>query len=237
MPTKAQQSGCATISPNCVQVGTFLPSGIASIVASSVSSNVAFPSAGSSLLAVISNQGPVQVNVQSGNSSITVTPTTGTPLAPGHSVCVAQGLSTNLAVVTGSQAAVIEVQSGSGACPVAGLPTSGAGMVPELTTHTSVASASLVAKASAGSVSSWSVVNGNTQGFLLLLDAATLPANGVVGANVIKCKPVTAGALLAESAPQSFVSGLVLAFSTTGCFNLTIQTGLGNLGYLSAQVR
>lgn len=69
-------------------------------------------------------------------------------------------------------------------------------------------------------------------GFALVYDAATLPANGAVAACassatarpcLMWCAPVTAGGYVDRqwNSPMSFTTGIVVAFSTTGCATLT----------------
>jgi hypothetical protein len=235
VPLHAQMApGCATGAPSCVQIGGFQITGSVLIVAMNASANVAFPSQGSSVLAFVTNPGPVAVAVAAGNSLVTVTPTTGILIPPGQSVCVPQGLYTNLAAITASGVTVLTVQSGTGACPVQ---TASIGAPAVAPVWTPAAAASLIAKVAAGIAQSYAAVNGGTAGWLMAFDSATLPTNGAVGASLIGCWPIAANGLISRDQPLPFANGLTLVLSSTGCFTLTLQTGSGNLGYLQAQVR
>ena len=69
-------------------------------------------------------------------------------------------------------------------------------------------------------------------GFAMVLDAAALPANGALGTCgstaatrpcVMWCAPVAANGFVFQqwSSPLAFTTGVLVAFSTTGCTNLT----------------
>lgn len=88
--------------------------------------------------------------------------------------------------------------------------------------RTTAAASSLVVKASAGNLYGWQVVAGASAGFVLVLDATSLPANGAV--TPVQCVPVAANEYRIYdpgSIPDRYNTGIVIAFSTTGCFNLT----------------
>lgn len=107
--------------------------------------------------------------------------------------------------------------------------------------HTTAAAASRVFKTTEGTLHSLEVVNGDTDGYVMVLDSATVPADGDVGA-LLMCAPlaIKANAFLAKAeegvVPTTFLSGLVIVLSSTGPFTLTIQTGSANLGYIQAKV-
>lgn len=83
---------------------------------------------------------------------------------------------------------------------------------------------SLVVKATAGNLYQLTTTIGATSGYLLLFDAATLPANGAV--TPLGCWPVASNGAngvvsLAFDPPKPFATGITAGFSTTGCFTLT----------------
>jgi hypothetical protein len=116
-PAMAQQPGCASSTPSCVQISAFTPIAISSLNAGPVSSSLTLPVTGQNIVLVVTNPGPVQTNVALGNSTVTVTPTTGTPIPPGQTVCLPQGLSNTMAAITPSATVPLAIQSGSGSCP------------------------------------------------------------------------------------------------------------------------
>jgi len=81
-------------------------------------------------------------------------------------------------------------------------------------------------------LTSLTVVAGASAGFVLLLDAASLPANGAVASCtgpgtarpcLMWCAPVAANGIVDRqwNSPMSFTTGVLAAFSTTGCASLT----------------
>jgi len=82
------------------------------------------------------------------------------------------------------------------------------------------------------SLASLTVVAGASAGYVLVLDAASLPANGAVtscaGSATARpclmwCAPIAANGYLDKqwTSPMSFAAGVLAAFSTTGCASLT----------------
>ena len=104
--------GCAT-GTQCVTIQGFNPTGVATLAASSVSSTVAFPSTGSNLYALVTNNGRATAYAVVGNSSVVATPA-GIPLLPGVPTAIPQGFSTNISAITLSGTASISIVSGSG---------------------------------------------------------------------------------------------------------------------------
>ncbi len=80
-------------------------------------------------------------------------------------------------------------------------------------------------------LASLTVVAGASAGFVLVLDASGLPANGAVSACtpgsarpcLMWCAPVAANGIVDRqwNSPMSFTTGVLVAFSTTGCASLT----------------
>jgi hypothetical protein len=81
-------------------------------------------------------------------------------------------------------------------------------------------------------LASLTVVAGASAGFVLVLDAASLPANGALTACtgpatarpcLMWCAPVAANGLIDKqwNSPMSFTAGVLATFSTTGCATLT----------------
>lgn len=84
-----------------------------------------------------------------------------------------------------------------------------------------VASNSVLSAAPAALVSA-SVVAGASAGFMLIFDAVAAPADGAVTPKY--CYPVAANAAVSTPpwlVPPSFSTGIVVVFSTTGCFTKT----------------
>jgi hypothetical protein len=144
-PARAQQPGCSTSNPPCTQISIFTPTGAAQFNVTSVSSNTPFPSNGANLLLLVTNNGGIQVNVALGNNTITVTPSSGTPVQAGQTVCLPQGLWTNVAGITSAGSASLLLQSGAGSCPIS-IPfgkSGGSGGFPSLFAPAVVANAEL----------------------------------------------------------------------------------------------
>ena len=121
-----------------------------------------------------------------------------------------------------------------GNVPITVAPSTGGGIAPIVS---AAAESNHVFKTSAGNLYGLSVTIGATSGYVLLFDATSLPANGVV--TPISCYPITSNGtngLLAVSwgsIPAAFAIGLVAGFSTTGCFTLTASA----TATFSAQVK
>ena len=82
------------------------------------------------------------------------------------------------------------------------------------------------------SLASLTVVAGASAGYALVLDAASLPANGALTSCsgpatarpcLMWCVPVAANGYVDKqwNSPMSFTTGVLAAFSTTGCATLT----------------
>ena len=95
----------------------------------------------------------------------------------------------------------------------------GAGLV---ATATAAVSAGVVLKASAGNLYEWQVATGAVPGHVLLFDATTIPADGAVTPR--QCVHAAASSTvgyLPPLAPERFATGIVIVFSTTGCYTKT----------------
>lgn len=105
--------------------------------------------------------------------------------------------------------------------------------------QSSAAEASHVFKTTGGNLYSLGVVNTGTSGFILLIDGATVPGDGALtacgtanAAGCLKaCYPIASGSSSSPSyggmqlqpgPPMSFATGIVVAFSTTGCITKTL---------------
>jgi hypothetical protein len=89
------------------------------------------------------------------------------------------------------------------------------------TAGTAVSSGFLV-KAGTAIVAGINITSGATGGYMMLFDSATVPADGAVTPK--KCVPVAANTGLDinwRASPLYFQQGLVVVFSTTGCFTKT----------------
>lgn len=86
-------------------------------------------------------------------------------------------------------------------------------------TATTAASSALVVKSQGASLYDVNIVSGAAAGYLLVIDAAAVPADGAVTPAL--CLPVAANTgidLNMRAEPVRFVTGVVIVFSTTGCF-------------------
>lgn len=107
--------------------------------------------------------------------------------------------------------------------PVAGTVTPAPTTLTPASTATAVSNQ--VLKASAGTLYGGSVT-ATVAGYLLIFNAAALPANGTV--SPVKCVTVPANQTVGFSADAgtawTFSTGITLGFSTTGCYNLTASS-------------
>lgn len=90
--------------------------------------------------------------------------------------------------------------------------------------RSTVATASTVIKASAGNLYGFNVVSGASAGYILVYNATSAPADGTV--TPIKCLPIAANTGIdvnMRGQPTYFSTGIVIAFSTTGCFTQTLS--------------
>ena len=104
---------------------------------------------------------------------------------------------------------------------------------PVISQQTSAAASTLAAKTSLGYLYSLTGQSG-TAGYILVFDAAAAPSNGTVTPRF--CFAVTAGGNYAQAwteYPVPFANGIIIMYSTTGCYTLTAST----TAFLSAQVR
>lgn len=86
---------------------------------------------------------------------------------------------------------------------------------------TTVAAASL-SVGSPGYLQGVNVTSGASAGYVLVFDSATVPADGTV--TPARCMPLAANTGLElnwRSSPLSFRNGMIVVFSTTGCFTKT----------------
>lgn len=82
-----------------------------------------------------------------------------------------------------------------------------------------------VLKASAGNLYGTYVTTGATPGYLLVFDATAVPSNGAVTPKQCIVAPAnaTTGLTFNSGPPSVFATGISEAFSTTGCFTLTLS--------------
>lgn len=100
--------------------------------------------------------------------------------------------------------------------------------------QTSTVDGSLILKTSAGYLQGFSVTSGAAAGYVLIFDSATVPSNGTVTPKFCYNLPATS-TTGATWVPYSmpFTNGLVIVFSTTGCFTKTISA----TAFISGQVQ
>lgn len=104
--------------------------------------------------------------------------------------------------------------------------------------HATAAVTSKVIKASAGNWYDAYVATGAVAGYAIALDAASDPGNGALtGSTVIGCQQVQAnsqvGWAVNGAPPVPVTNGLVIVFSTTGCFTETQSA----TAYISGRVK
>lgn len=89
---------------------------------------------------------------------------------------------------------------------------------------TTVAAGSLTVKASAGNLYGYNVTAGASAGFIMIFNATSPPADGTV--TPARCIPLAANTGIEvdlRGQPTYFSTGIVIVFSTTGCFTKTIS--------------
>lgn len=124
--------------------------------------------------------------------------------------------------VSGTTAPGIVIEDGAGHAVIPGGPPPPASGLANQASADSVSN--LVFTATNKQLASLTVKIGTTSGYVMLIDAAALPANGVVTPKW--CYPVfsngTNGSVSAEwHVPLLFTTGVTVGFSTTGCDTLT----------------
>lgn len=112
-------------------------------------------------------------------------------------------------------------QSGTGVTSTANTPNSNVNAAILPVVSTSVGS-SLILKASAGNLYRIAVTTGATQGYLMVFNAVTAPADGAVTPQL--CRVIAANSSLEvdhAEIPQRYATGITAVFSSTGCFTKT----------------
>lgn len=129
------------------------------------------------------------------------------------------------------QAIPVTPYDGAGAIIGAG---GGGGATPSTHAQTTALAASLVAKASAGTLANFTVSADATLSaaawYVLIFDATSLPADGAV--TPAKCYPIAAGVQTygASALNIAFTSGITIGVSTTGCFTKTASVHASFIG-------
>jgi hypothetical protein len=106
---------------------------------------------------------------------------------------------------------------------------------PIVSVQSAATEGSHVLKASAGLLNGFNATNtGGSAGYVLLIDSATVPADGAVTPKFCYALPAasTTGASWI-SYPAPFNNGIVIVFSTSGCFTKAISAN----AFFSAQVQ
>ena len=106
--------------------------------------------------------------------------------------------------------------------PVARAPSAGSSFG-VATVSTPTVAGSLQVKASAGNLYGFQAVTTASNGFVMLFDASTVPADGTVAPR--RVYPLPAGVAVGDSfdPPLAFVNGILLVFSSTGPFTKTLS--------------
>lgn len=113
------------------------------------------------------------------------------------------------------------IAAGTGNTAVDLAPTSAAtaGNVP---TATAAVGSNLIVKGTPGNLYSWVVTSGASAGYVMIFNATTLPADGAV--TPTDCRVIAANSTIGSGnydIPERYTTGIVIGFSTTGCFTKT----------------
>lgn len=143
-------------------------------------------------------------------------------LAPAVVFAQAGGNPTNAVGLWGQDAAtglpcIVAPAGGSTTCGVPQASTAAGGITPV----TAAAASGLVLKASAGSVYSVNVIAPATAGFACVLDASSIPADGVVTWRWAFPLAANAGLDKVFPVPLTVTAGAVLVFSSSACPSIT----------------
>jgi hypothetical protein len=105
---------------------------------------------------------------------------------------------------------------------------------PITSVQSSAVESSHILKASSGLLNGFSATSGATAGYVLLIDSASVPADGAVTPKFCYSLPATqtTGASWI-SYPAPFSSGIVIVFSTSGCFTKAASA----TAFFSAQIQ
>lgn len=109
-------------------------------------------------------------------------------------------------------------------CSVGGPGPTSAASAAIVSVVSAAAESSHVLKASAGNLYRLAVTTGATAGFLLVVNAAAAPSNGVV--TPLLCRQIAANSSLEvdhAALPDRYGTGITALFSSTGCFTLTLS--------------
>jgi len=89
-------------------------------------------------------------------------------------------------------------------------------------------------KTTSGVLTGFNVTSGASAGYVLIFDSATVPADGAVTPMFCySLAAATTGSSGWLQYPVPFTNGIVMVFSTTGCFTKTIS----NTAFFSAQIQ
>lgn len=94
------------------QLAGFDPTGGIQLTASNVSSRVIVPATGTPTLVMVTNRGSSTAFVALGDNTIVATVATGVMVLPNDHVLLKLGTSTNLAAITASDRAVLQINAG-----------------------------------------------------------------------------------------------------------------------------
>lgn len=86
---------------------------------------------------------------------------------------------------------------------------------------TTVASSTLVVKASAGNLFGYNIVSGAVAGYVMFFDATTAPADGTVTPKMCFALAANASIQADRDIPIRFTTGITMVFSSTGPFTKT----------------
>lgn len=114
---------------------------------------------------------------------------------------------------------VIAAGTGNTAVDLAPTSAATAGNVP---TATAAVASNLVVKGTPGNLYSWVVTSGASAGYVMIFNATTLPADGAV--TPADCRVIAANSTIGSGnydIPERYSAGIVIGFSTTGCFSKT----------------
>lgn len=100
--------------------------------------------------------------------------------------------------------------------------------------NSQAAESSHILKASSGVLNGFSATSAGTAGYVLIFDSATVPADGAVIPKMCYILPATQSTGASWlTYPAPFINGIVVAFSSTGCFTKTSSA----TAFFSAQIQ
>jgi len=112
-------------------------------------------------------------------------------------------------------------------------PVSAQFLSPVVPVVSGAAGSNIVLKTGSGQLNALSAQIGATGGYVMIFDATSAPADGAVTPKYCWQVPANGGMALSWPTPAIFSAGIVVVFSTTGCFTKTASS----TAFFSGQVQ